>query len=176
MQYNCLPLSAKTILSITENDQIEFEDFRYLMKIIRRDSVRKEDEEKTLQRAFKLFDKDGSGTIDKSELERITTQMGESLSKDELEQMLRLVDTNKDGKIDYNGMIEIFNVDYGYSLLLRVTVMIMIIWQLDLQLPMQSVPSTTNVVSSNPVHGKVYLIQHDVIKFVSDLRQVSGFL
>jgi Ca2+-binding EF-hand superfamily protein len=35
--------------------------------------------------------------------------MGESLSKEELEQMLTLVDTNKDGKIDYDGMIEIFN-------------------------------------------------------------------
>ena len=30
--------------------------------------------------------------------------------------------------------------------------------------------------SSNPVHGEVYSIQHYVIKFVSDLRQVSGFL
>ena len=28
---------------------------------------------------------------------------------------------------------------------------------------MQSVPITTNVVSSNPTHGKVYLIQHYVI-------------
>jgi hypothetical protein len=35
---------------------------------------------------------------------------------------------------------------------------------------------TTNVVSSNPVHGEVYSIQHYVIKFVSDLRQVGGFL
>ena len=40
---------------------------------------------------------------------------------------------------------------------------------------MQSVPITTNVVSSNPVHGEVYLIQHYVIKFFSDLRQVDGF-
>ena len=32
------------------------------------------------------------------------------------------------------------------------------------------------VVSSNPVHGEMYLIQHYVIKFVSDLRQVGGFL
>ena len=32
------------------------------------------------------------------------------------------------------------------------------------------------VVSSNLVHGEVYLIQHYVIKFVSDLRQISGFL
>ena len=47
---------------------------------------------------------------------------------------------------------------------------------LDLQLPMQSVPITTEVVSSNPIHGKVYSMQHYVIKFVSDLRQIGGFL
>jgi hypothetical protein len=35
---------------------------------------------------------------------------------------------------------------------------------------------TTNVVSSNPAQGDVYSIQHYVIKFVSDLRQVGGFL
>ena len=52
----------------------------------------------------------------------------------------------------------------------------MIIWWLGFQLPVQSVPITTNMASSNPVHGEVYLIQHYVIKFVIDLRQVSGFL
>ena len=31
-------------------------------------------------------------------------------------------------------------------------------------------------MSSNPIHGKVYSIQHYVIKFVSDLRQVGSFL
>jgi len=41
---------------------------------------------------------------------------------------------------------------------------------------MQSVPITTKVVSLNPAHGEVYSIQHYVIKFVSDLQQVSGFL
>jgi len=40
----------------------------------------------------------------------------------------------------------------------------------------QSVPITTKVVSLNLVHGEVYSIQHYVIKFVNDLRQVSGFL
>ena len=47
---------------------------------------------------------------------------------------------------------------------------------MDLQLPVQSVFITTKVLSSNPVHGEEYSIQHYVIKFVSDLRQVSGFL
>jgi hypothetical protein len=31
-------------------------------------------------------------------------------------------------------------------------------------------------LSSNPTHGEVYLIQHYMMNFVSDLRQVSGFL
>ena len=33
-----------------------------------------------------------------------------------------------------------------------------------------------DLLSSNPVHGEVYSIQHFRIKLVSDLRQVSGFL
>jgi hypothetical protein len=39
---------------------------------------------------------------------------------------------------------------------------IVIVWKLDLQLPLQSVHFTTHV------HGEVYSIQHYVIKFVSD--------
>ena len=39
-----------------------------------------------------------------------------------------------------------------------------------------TVPNTMKVVSLSPDHGKVYSIQHYVIKFVSDLRQASGFL
>jgi hypothetical protein len=43
-----------------------------------------------------------------------------------------------------------------------------------LQLPVQSVPITTKVVRLNTAHGAVYSIQHYVLKFVSDLRQVGG--
>jgi hypothetical protein len=35
---------------------------------------------------------------------------------------------------------------------------------------------TCTIVSLNPAHDKVYLIQHYVIKFVSDLWQVGGFI
>jgi hypothetical protein len=38
------------------------------------------------------------------------------------------------------------------------------------------VPITTEIVGSNPVHVEEYSIQHYVIKFVSDLRQIDGFL
>ena len=54
--------------------------------------------------------------------------------------------------------------------------MVVIIGQLDLQLPMSSVPITTNVVILNLTYGKVYSMQHNVIKFVNDLWQIGGFL
>ena len=43
------------------------------------------------------------------------------------------------------------------------------------QLPMQSVPITINVVSSNPTYGEVYSLQHYVIKFVGRSVVFSGY-
>ena len=40
---------------------------------------------------------------------------------------------------------------------------------------MQSVPITTKFVSLKSAHGEVHSIQHYVIKFVSDLRQIDAF-
>ena len=42
-------------------------------------------------------------------------------------------------------------------------IVVMIVWYVDLQLPVQSVSITTNIVSFNPTHGKVYSIQHYMI-------------
>ena len=44
--------------------------------------------------------------------------------------------------------------------------MVVIMWKLDLQ----TVPITTKVVNSNPVHAEVYSIQHYVIKLVSGVK------
>ena len=55
-------------------------------------------------------------------------------------------------------------------------VAVVVAWQLDLQLPMQSVHIITNALRVNPAHCKVYPIQHYVIQFVNGLRQVGGFL
>jgi hypothetical protein len=68
------------------------------------------------------------------------------------------------------------NVSYTLNLIstflfqcIKGAVLVVIVWQLDLQIPVQSMPFTTKAVSWNPVHGKVYSIQHYVIQFVSDL-------
>ena len=37
-------------------------------------------------------------------------------------------------------------------------------------------PITTKIAGANPTHHEIYSIQLYVIKFVSDLREVGGFL
>jgi hypothetical protein len=44
---------------------------------------------------------------------------------------------------------------------------VVIVWKMDLPLPVQSMLITTKAMSSNVVHGEVYSIQHYVIMFVS---------
>ena len=63
----------------------------------------------------------------------------------------------------------------GPNILMAALDMILCYW-LDLKLHIQSVPITTNSMRSNPAHGEVYSIQHYVIKFVSNLSLVGGFL
>ena len=46
---------------------------------------------------------------------------------------------------------------------------VVVVWSLDLQLYVQSVPITNKVVSSNPAHGEIFSIQYYVIRFFSDM-------
>ena len=62
------------------------------------------------------------------------------------------------------------NISLRGSLIFKGAVVSVIVSELDLWLPMQSVPITTDVVSSNYDQGDY------VIKSVSDLRQVGDFL
>jgi len=51
--------------------------------------------------------------------------------------------------------------------------MAVIVWWLDLQLPMQSVPITTDIVSSNLNQGKVYNIMWSSLSVACDSPWVS---
>ena len=52
--------------------------------------------------AFASFDKDGSGTIDKDELEGILNSIDEKLSPADIQQMIKEADVDGDGQINYS--------------------------------------------------------------------------
>ena len=59
-----------------------------------------------------------------------------------------------------------------------VVVLVVMVWEVDLQLLIESIPITTNFASSDPTQARCtqYNINRYLKKFVSDVRQVSGFL
>jgi len=63
-------------------------------------SVKDQDTEQEILNAFKVFDKDNSGTISTEELRNVLRSLGESLTDAELDEMVKVADVNGDGQID----------------------------------------------------------------------------
>ncbi|XP_062503825.1 uncharacterized protein LOC134180645 [Corticium candelabrum] len=77
--------------------QIEFSEFLTMMAM--KGSSSQEDEE--LQKAFKEFDKNGDGFISREELKEVMHSVGDMLTDDELDQMIKSADMDRDGQVDY---------------------------------------------------------------------------
>mmetsp|Transcript_14383 Transcript_14383/g.38830 ORF Transcript_14383/g.38830 Transcript_14383/m.38830 type:complete len:729 (+) Transcript_14383:470-2656(+) len=80
-----------------EDSFLSFEDFCMLMSRRMCDS----DSEESLLEAFKALDPAGTGRIDASDLAKVITAMGESVSKAELDEMMRDADADGSGTIVY---------------------------------------------------------------------------
>lgn len=65
--------------------------------------VNRQDEENEMRQAFRVFDIDGDGVIDASELKQTMRNLGEDLSDADVRAMIAAADKNGDGKIDYEG-------------------------------------------------------------------------
>ena len=53
-----------------------------------------------------VFDKDGNGYISAAELRHVMTNLGEKLTDEEVDEMIREADIDGDGQINYEGMCE----------------------------------------------------------------------
>lgn len=58
-----------------------------------------------IQELFKRFDKDGNGRISVTELQNVLTWINKDITVAEIGKILREVDTNNDGAIDYNEFV-----------------------------------------------------------------------
>lgn len=80
-------------------------DFSEFLAMMKRKYKQMEDTQESVKEAFKMFDKDGDGFITADELKYVMTNLGEKLTEQEADEMLREADTNGDGVINYEEFI-----------------------------------------------------------------------
>ena len=86
-----------------ETGHIEYADFVDIMT----QKMADRDPEEEIRKAFALFDDDHSGKISLKNLRRVSRELGETLSDDELQAMIDEFDKNNDGVIDIEEFLAI---------------------------------------------------------------------
>ncbi|KAL6907301.1 hypothetical protein GGI43DRAFT_397066 [Trichoderma evansii] len=88
----------------TDNDDtIDFDEFVAMMTT----KAQGQDEDMELREAFKVFDRDGSGTISAAELRLVMQSIGENLTNEMIDEMICAADQDGDGTIDYDEFVAI---------------------------------------------------------------------
>merc|ERR1711933_625937 len=87
---------------------IDFPEFLSLMARCHQDT----DTEEELIEAFKVFDRDGNGFISAAEVRHVMTNLGEKLTDEEVDEMIREADVDGDGQINYEEFVKMMMAKY----------------------------------------------------------------
>ncbi|KAK3603071.1 hypothetical protein CHS0354_015766 [Potamilus streckersoni] len=71
--------------------------------------MKETDLEASLREAFQMFDEDGNGFISAAELKQVMTNLGEKLTDEEVDQMIREADTDGDGQVNYEEFLAVMS-------------------------------------------------------------------
>jgi calmodulin len=89
-------------IDVDGDGTVDFPEFLTLMARKMKDV----DSEEEIIEAFKVFDKDGNGFISAAELRHIMTNLGEKLTDEEADEMIREADVDGDGMINYEEFVK----------------------------------------------------------------------
>lgn len=80
-----------------------FVDFNEFVSMMLKFQERPVDPEEQYLEAFRVFDQDGNGFISPTELQSVMTSLGETLSEEEIKDMIQEADMDRDGQVNYTG-------------------------------------------------------------------------
>ncbi|KAG5613761.1 hypothetical protein H5410_013585 [Solanum commersonii] len=85
-----------------DNGTMEFNEFLNLIT----KKMKETDLEEELKEVFKVFDKDQNGFISATDLRHVMINLGEKLTEEEAEQMIREADLDGDGQVNFDEFVK----------------------------------------------------------------------
>jgi len=113
LEIDCMSANSRFLRSEISNFQefadgvIDFPEFLSLMSRKMRDT----DTEEEMVEAFKVFDKEGNGFISAAELRHVMSNLGEKITDEEMDEMVREADVDSDGNINYEEFVKMMMYD-----------------------------------------------------------------
>jgi len=103
------PMVYQIIMDMNQQarTKLDFEDFLGFISSVLGDRKSRTG----LQKIFALFDDDKTGTITLRNLRRIATELGETVTDDELKESIRRADLNGDGEIGFEDFFAVMTRD-----------------------------------------------------------------
>jgi len=86
---------------VNSNETIDLDEFILLLRSKRTGKYKRMSFDDELKLAFKVFDVNGDGSISASELAGIMRALGENLDEKDIDFMIKSIDINSDGEIDF---------------------------------------------------------------------------
>uniref|UniRef100_K1R7V6 Calmodulin n=2 Tax=Magallana gigas TaxID=29159 RepID=K1R7V6_MAGGI len=99
--HNPTEIEIQEMIDEIDSEGTGFIDFESFLDVVMSRDLDEEDHEVALREAFKMFDRDGNGYIDADELRLCMMNLGEKLTLEEVEEMIREVDVDFDGRMNY---------------------------------------------------------------------------
>ena len=85
------------------NGVIEFPEFLTMMTR----QMNSDELEEEFREAFHVFDKDSNGFISAAELKQMMESLGEKLTDEEVDEMIRVADMDGDGQVNYEEFVTV---------------------------------------------------------------------
>merc|ERR1711976_794283 len=113
LDQKCSDMELQRIMKaadLDKNGKIDFNEFVIIM-----DKFCPENFEDQLREAFRVIDNDNSGKISSDEIKRILRHLGEKkMSSEVAEMIIREMDMDGDGQVDYEEFVKMFTSKTGY--------------------------------------------------------------
>ncbi|XP_038597257.1 calmodulin-A-like [Tachyglossus aculeatus] len=101
---NATEAELKAIIGKVDTDgngKVDFPEFLSLMAQV----MKEPKAEDGIREAFRMFDKDGNGYVSAAELRQVLATLGETLTDEEVDEMIQVADTDGDGKVNYEEFV-----------------------------------------------------------------------